>query len=49
MQGLVVLLPTLLFAIFAAVVVWFETYYRSRSRDNTDCQSLGKTLDTNKQ
>jgi hypothetical protein len=48
MQGLFVLFPTFLFAIFAAAVVWYVSN-KACLRDNATCQTLSKSLDTNKQ
>lgn len=48
MQGLIVLLPTLVFAIFAAALVWFETHYRSRNQNNVNNQSTQTDSISNK-
>lgn len=48
MQGLFVLLPTLLFAVFAGVVVWVVNCSKSRHRASSACQSMHETLTTDK-
>ncbi len=49
MQGLFVLFPTFLFAIFAAAVVWYVSSTKSRQRTSTSCQTMPNTLGINKQ